>query len=38
MSSSLPSIFVPSLFYSLAMPRHTSDRVLGWRKSITSVR
>jgi hypothetical protein len=37
MSSSLPSIFVGSLFSSLAMARQTRERVEGSRKSITRV-
>src|SRR5581483_2422940 len=36
-SSSLPSILRASLLSSVAMARPTSDRVLGSRRSITSV-
>ncbi len=37
MSSSLPSILLGSLFSSLAMVRHTRERVVGSRRSMTSV-
>src|SRR5258708_222838 len=37
MSSSLPSIFAASLLCSRAIARHTRERVLGSRRSITSV-
>ena len=37
MSSSLPSILLASLSFSMAMPRQTKERVLGSRRSMTRV-